>query len=214
MAELAKQKINIPKDAQGQLMWMYIDGEGKKDLQDNFKYTAQLKLTAEQAEPYVKEIDAFWEENRPAEWKVTAKDAKLDKSLKVGKPKAAFSLGYSEDEEGFFVFSFKTNPTFPDGTRKVVSIYNLKANKISLAGKKIGNGSIGALSGIMSIYKGGGNCGVTFYLDAVQLRKFIEFSTDAGFESMDEEGGFEGIDDSMSEFDNVAESEAKAAPRL
>jgi len=214
MSELAKQSFNVPKDAQGRLMWMFIDGEGKKDLQDNFKYTAQVVLSAEQAAPYVEAIEEFWEANIPATWKATAKDVKTDKSLKVGGPKPAHSLGYLENDDGDFVFNFKTNPTYVDGTQKVIDIYNLKANKISLGGKKIGNGSLGALSGIMSIYQGGGNCGVTFYLNAVQLRKFVEFSTDAGFDAIDEEGGFEGVDNSMAEFDNVEAEEKQATPRL
>ncbi len=214
--KLAQQSFNVPKDANGQLMWMFIDGEGKKDLQDEFKYTAQVRLTAEQAAPYIEEIDKFWADNRPAEWKATAKDVKQNSSLKAGGPKPAHSLGYLENDDGDFVFNFKTNPTYQDGTQKVIDIYNLKANKISLGGKKIGNGSVGALSGIMSIYKGGGNCGVTFYLNAVQLRKFVEFSTDAGFDAIDDEDGFEGIEGSVSEFENVeaAESDKKAAPRL
>ena len=77
MSELAKKSLILPTQADGRLMWMFIDGEGKKDLQGRLKYTAQVLLTAEQAEEYVNAIDEFWEENRPSTWKVTAKDAKL-----------------------------------------------------------------------------------------------------------------------------------------
>lgn len=210
-------KMVIPKDGKGVLKWLFIDGKGKDDLNGNPKYTAQVVLTPDQAGPYIETIQAYWEENRPANWKVTKADAVKDKKLKVGDPKDPTYLGFKEDEDGNFVFTFKTNPTYQDGTQKVIDIYNAKAVKISLGDKKIGNNSLGALSGIMDIFHNTGNCGVTFYLNAVQLTKFIEFSTDAGFEAQDEEG-FEGLDDSMSEFEAVdnssSESSEGAKPRL
>jgi len=205
--------FNVPKDAKGKLMWMFIDGEGKKDLQGNPKFTAQVELTPEEAAPYIAEVEEYWEENRQPGWKYSKAEAtKLKDPKLAGTPKPAHSLGFLENEDGNFVFNFKTNPTYADGTAKVIDIYNARASKISLGGKKIGNGSLGALSGIMDVYDGGGNQGVTLYLNAVQLTKFIEFSQDAGFETQEE--GFEGVDNSMTGFENTEESEAPATPRL
>lgn len=209
-------KINIPKDAKGELKWLFIDGEGKKNLSGVLKFTAQVVLTPKQAEPYIEQVKAFWEENRPSTWKVTKADATKDTSLKVGDLKDPTSLGYKENEDGNIVFTFNTNPTYQDGTAKVIDIYNAKARKISLGGKKIGNGSLGALGGVMDIYENKPtSCGVTFYLNAVQLTKFVEFSLDAGFEASDEEGGFDGVDSSMNQFESQPEGEEEAAkPRL
>jgi len=199
----------VPRDAKGNLKWLFIDGEGKKDLQDKYKYTAQVVLTPDAAAPYIAELKELWEEYRPASWKVSAADVKKKTfpGLVAGDPKPAHSMGYKEDEDGNFAFNFKTNVAYADGTAKVVDIYNAKAHKISLGGKKIGNGSLGALSGIADGYQGGGNCGVTLYLNAVQLTKFVEFN-----DASDEEG-FEGVDDSMAGFEPQSDSE-EVKPRL
>lgn len=214
-------KMNIPTDATGTLKWLFIDGEGKENLSGVKKFTAQVILSPEQAQPYIEQVNAFWEENKPATWKITAADLKKEpqkfKGLKVGESKPPVSLGYKEDDDGNFVFTYNTNTTYADGTPKVVEIFNAKANKISLGGKKIGNGSEGALGGIMDIYNNKNlSVGVTFYLNAVQLTKFVEFTGSAGFDAAEVEGGFEGIDQSMDQFSAQSEGggEEQAKPRL
>lgn len=207
-------KFIVPRDAKGVLKWVFIDGEGKENLSGVKKYTAQVALTPEQAKPYIESIDAFWEVNK-VECKYTKADEKQNPAHKAGTPKPPASMGYKEDDDGNFVFTFSTNTTYQDGTPKVIDIYNAKATKVNLGGKKIGNGSLGALSGIMDVYDKANNAGVALYLNAIQLFKFVEFSTDAGFEAADsDEGGFTGIDSSMNDFEPVAESDTPAKPRL
>jgi hypothetical protein len=189
---MSTQAITSPV---GELQWVFIDGEGREDLSGNKKYSTSLVLDAETAAPFIAKIQEFWEDFKP-------------KGL--GAPK---STGYKEVDGDRFSFTFKTNPVYQDGTAKVVDIYNAKANKISLGGKKIGNGSKGSVSGAMGIYNAPGNqAGVTLYLNAVQLVKFVEFAGGASFEAQ-AEGGFEGLDDSTAEFTEQS-TEVEARPKL
>lgn len=200
------QKVKSPR---GELKWVFIDGEGREDQSGNMKYSACVVMTPEEAQPMIDAIDEFWEENKP-------RAAKKPKSLGFANEKV------NEKETGNISFMFKTNVTYPDGKANVVDVYNAKAKKISLGGRKIGNGSEGYISGSMDVYttdKTGKTAGVTLYLNAVQLTKFVEYEGNTGFEA--EEDGFEGFEDSTSDFEEVpdtknyeAEPEDDAKPRI
>jgi len=195
---MSTQKITTPV---GDLQWMFIDGEGREDLNGNKKYTANIVLDKDTAQTVIDKLEEFWNDNKP-------KGAKKPKSMGY-KPEKK-----DDKETGNFSFIFKTNPTYADGTDKEIAIYNAKANKISLGGKKIGNGSKGAISGSMGVYSAPGNQhGVTLYLDAVQLTKFVEFSEGADF-GVQEDGGFEGVDTSVEGFEEQSTVEDSAKPRL
>ena len=212
-------KIKSPK---GNLEWVTIDGDGKENLSGKLQYVANVVIEAN--DPIVAAIEKFWEDNKPAGFKKDAKSNGLyphkvatDESDENGK------VIYKED--GKLYLAFKTGTSFPDGKPKVVQVYNAKARKVSLPdGTKIGNGSVGVISGAMAIYtnttpKGAlVDAGVTLYLDAIQILKLEEFTTDAGFTADEPEDGeaWTGDEDWTGDERQVPEAEEKpkSKPRL
>lgn len=198
-------KMITPK---GELAWVTIHGEGKENMSGKLQYVASVILDPKKPEDkaFIESIDDFWDENKPQF---------------MGKRKAK-SIGYypcdplrgedgeplrddedkiKYDPEGRIMVSFKTGTTFPDGSTKKVKVYNSKAKEVSLGKIRIGNGSIGFISGAMDIYevtdskKKSIDAGVTLYLNAIQINKLVEFSSDDGFKPSDdeeEEGGWTG----------------------
>ena len=214
-------KIAKFKSPKGTLEWVTIDGEGKENLSGKLQYVANVVVEADS--PIVAQIEKFWEENKPAGFKKDAKSNgiyphKADTGKKDEDGKAIF------EEDGKLYLAFKTGTTFPDGSTKKVQIYNAKARKVELPeGTKIGNGTIGVISGAMGIYQNKTpkgalvDAGVTLYLDAIQVLKLEEFTTDAGFDADEsEEGGWTGDEGWTGEEESTgsAESEGKAKPRL
>ncbi len=212
MAKIAKFK-----SPRSPLEWVTIDGEGKENLSGKLQYVANTVIEAD--DPIIAEIEAFWEANKPKGFKKEAK------SLGIYAHKVATD---EKDEEGKPIFkedgkmylAFKTGTSYADGKAKVIQIYSASAKKTNLPeGVSIGNGTIGKVSGAMAIYENKTpkgalvDAGVTLYLDAIQIFKLEEFTTDAGFEAdEDEEGGFEGDENSFS--GEEATTETKAKPRL
>lgn len=206
----------------GDLEWVFITGEGKEDLQGSPTYTCQVVLEGSNAAALQAEIDDFWAANKPKG---------------IDTPK---STGYydhtTKDEEGNKVetgktaFVFKTATTFPNGSPKVIKVFNAKGAEVSLGDKKIGNGSRGRIQGAMGIYevqqKGRTiQAGVTLYLNGVQLTKFVEFVGGPSFDAVeDEEAGesFEGfgemgavLDEAPAEAETQQSAPAKGkTPRL
>lgn len=219
---MAKNPIQQFQSPIGDLEWCIIDGEGKEDLQGNMKYQVQLVLDGEKEEQLKKELDEFWEANKPA---------------KIKEPK---SMGYyahkvptgEEDEDGAKIyeetgkttFAFKTGTEYADGNPKIITIFNDKGKEVDLKGKKIGNGSRGRINGAMSIYtveqKGKIiQAGVTLYLNAIQLAKFIEYVGGPNFDEMPEdESEFEGVDsdgmDALDEKEDAPKEDKKQTPKL
>ena len=188
----------------GELQWMYISGEGKKNLKGVKVFAAALVLPEAEAILFKEQINTFYEENKPKKTKLK-------------------SLGYKavldeeKNETGFVSFNFWTGRTFPDGTPKIIKTFNAKGNEVSLGTKKIGNGSRGRIGGAMDVYRTDAKeSGVTLYLNSVQLTKFIEFTGSDSFEALEDEDGdsFEAVnDDGMSAVAEVGE-EPKATPKL
>lgn len=184
----------------GELAWVFITGKGREDLNGNDRYVASLKLANDSAE--LKAIKAaikkFWDENKP-------KGKGLPKSNGI---KAQLDNETGE-ETGFTLINMWTGTTFPDGKAKVIKTFNSKGIEVSLGQKSIGNGSRGSLSGVLAIYVNGPNTGVTVYLNAIQITKFVEYSSDAGFEDLgededsftgvDNEGGFDPVDNATNQ---------------
>lgn len=214
------QKINTPKAS---LVWVTIDGEGKENLSGKFKYVATAIVP--KTSQVVKDIQAYWEEHRPAGFKLTKKteqNPKGYKSIGIYPHKVETN---EVDEDGDKIYKehdelvelrFSTDTTWPDGKTKVIDIYNAKGRKVALPeGVKIGNGTLGCVSGAMGIYaqevKGKVvDAGVTLYLNAIQIIKLEEYSADAGFESHDdEEDGFTGEQDWEGETSQESAEEPK-----
>lgn len=227
------QKVVTPK---GELAWVTITGEGKENISGKLQYVASIILDPKHKEAdkaFIDSIEEFWADNKPS-W--------------MGKRKAK-SLGYylcdplrneagdvikddedkvQYDPEGRVMVSFKTGTTFPDGSTKVVKTYNSKAKEVSLGKLRIGNGSIGFISGAMDIYEVKDNkgkqldAGITLYLNAIQINKLVEFSSDDGFKPSEddenEEGGWtgdEGFEGTPAEPEADAKpTKGKAGPRL
>ena len=132
--------------------------------------------------------------------------------------------GETDTETSMLAFAFKTNTTFADGKQAKINVFNAAKGKVSLGDKKIGNGSVGRISGKMKRNESGKDISVSLYLSGVQLVKFTEYVDDGGFEADNEEGGFMGVDDdggfpADTSTDNADAADATAAkpktkPRL
>ena len=216
---------------EGELRWIFIDAPGKPaqdPLKPNRKQASlYVKTDSEGCKALVAALREFWNENKVKGQKLKSLGYREEANLKEGIDKDSEEAEKDENwiKTGMTAFSFWTGANWPlkpaqkaagatVGDDTVIDIYNSKGNKVSLGGKKIGNGSYGAISGTMAMYHNGTNHGVSLYLNAIQIVKFVEYTQDAGFEEQDEvEGGFEGVD---SEFDGVASEETggEAKPRL
>ena len=159
---MSKIKITTPK---GELKWASVTGAGKKDLQGRDIFSVDIEMPYERAQPLVDEINALWESDKPK----GAKDPK--------------STGYRVAEDGQTVkFTFKTSAVYPSGDPKEVTIYDAKAQRTKVT-DKIGNGSVGRVSGMASIYDAGVAArGVTLYLDSLQLIKLVRYEEAASFD--------------------------------
>ncbi len=201
------QSFVTPK---GELVWVFIDGKGKKDLNGNDRYTASLRLKNDSKElkEITKLIDTFWEDHKP-------KGKKGYKSNGIREEFKKDDEGV-EQETGYHLVNFWTGISFPDGSDKVIKIFRAKKMggqivqaEVNLGSKKIGNGSTGYISGAMDIYdQGGKNCGVTLYLNGIQLVKLVEFTGTMVLATPDEDD----IDDSWG--DDIESTEEEEKPKL
>jgi|TARA_B110000977_G_scaffold79592_1_gene106872 hypothetical protein len=159
---MSKIKITTPK---GEFKWASVQGAGKKDLQGRDIFSVDIEMPYERAQPLVDEITAFWESDKPK----GAKDPK--------------STGFRIMNDGMTVkFAFKTSAVYPSGDPKEVTIYDAKAQRTKVT-DKIGNGSVGRVSGMASIYDAGVAArGVTLYLDSLQLIKLVRYEEAASFD--------------------------------
>ena len=194
---LARMNIATPP---GLLSWVVISGVGADNYNKDgkvYKATITYPSDSPQCLALKKKINDFWKENLPKE------------SLK--------SLGYTalKDKEtkqltGFTEFKFDTKTTWPEDEKgvaapKVIKVYNAgnkaknqKPSEIFLGDKRVGNDSIGAISGIAGIYINGREAGVSLYINSLQLIDFKEFSEETGFEAADA-GGYQGDDKTVDE---------------
>lgn len=178
----------------GKLQWVVVTGEGKPDLNDNFKYQASflLKEGSEELAEMQSIIDAFWKENAPTGFKVYKScgiNPILDKPKKEG-----------GQPTGDFLLQMKTNITWPDGKPKKVTVKNSKGAEVQIGDTLIGNDTVGRLSGTLGIYtvrKGNQvtNAGVTIYLNGVQIVDLIEYVADDGMDALEVEDGWTGNED-------------------
>ncbi len=213
----AAKFLSSPVDQRRPLVWSKITGEGEENQSGKMQYLQSVILDPKNNKDdaaTIAKIDAFWEENRPAEKR---KAKSMGYYLNDPLLDADGEKQYDEDDHlvrdpnGKIILTFKTGTTFPDGKQKVVKIFSSKNKVISLGGQIIGNESEGIVSGAMGLYivksKQGKiqNAGVTLYLDAIQLKKFVPYEgDDAGFGASDDEDGFTGVDDDGEGFEGEA----------
>lgn len=203
----------------GELEWVIITGEGKLNtLNDTMQYTASLILDpeSEDCKTFIAELHEYWEDNRPKKYKGDPKSmgyyahkVKSDKTDEDGDP--------VYEESGKISFAFKTGTTYKDGKAKVITLFNSKGAKVSIGDQKIGNGSRGRIQGVCSVYEQPKAAGVSLYLNAIQLTKFVPYVGGPSFSAAaDEEAGedsFEGFDED-SGMTEEQEQAAPATPRL
>lgn len=206
------------------LEWVIISGEGKENtLNGNMEYQASLVLDPDNNEShktFVNNIDAFWKANKPTKYKQDEPKSNGLYPHKVPTGEKDEDGDNIYEETGKLVLATKTKTTFKDGNQKVIKVFNAKGAEISLGDKKIANGSRGRLKVVMSIYEQKdkkGNvlaAGVSFYLNGVQLSKFVEYEG-AGFDALEDEDGdgFEGVGDMGGITDDEASSTTEK-PRL
>ena len=163
----------------GNLKYVFITGDGRKQPNasdgtpkpNKFEASAIYPDDAPEIKEMEKEIKAYWKDNKPPK-----------KPMKSN----GISREYTRDEEGEKVYTgytlvqFKTLTQFPKkdgkpGNKKKVIVYNASGNEVNLKDKMIGEGSVGIIIGAMDIYNSDTGAGVTLYLNAVQLKKFVEY---------------------------------------
>ena len=207
----SKTAINV-QTPKGELEWVYYSGAGKENKHGKFKFQASVIVPEAEAQPFCDQIDAFWKENKPKGAKKANTCGYRNHSVKTDKVDEDGDPIY-EDVPGFIEFFFSTAATWPDGKPRKINVFNAKNQPVALT-KKIGNGSIGRLAGIMDIYDVSGNSGVNLYFSGIKLLKLEEYQEGPAFADDDEDAeyadAFTGDEDS--EF--TGEEEATSKPRL
>lgn len=213
--------------ADATLNWVFIDAPGKPAMDPTKpnRKVVSLYASIEKAQPLIDFIEEYWNENKGKGWNAKSLGFSVEKKLKEG--------GDVDNENhyiatGNVIFNFWTGANWPEkdksgkklangGQDRVIDIYTAKGAKTSLGNKKIGNGSKGAVSSTCTIYENGtgpkANRGVTLYLNAIQLTKFVEFSADAGFKAQDDEDAFAGVEETF-EGTKAEPAVEQAKPRL
>ncbi len=202
---MAQAKLNF-KTPLLPLEWISITGQGKlkmnKDASSedpkDYSYTATVVYPDEESMKKDKAIfDKFWRENKPQG--LTKQNYTMFKEEMVPTLDAAGKEQKDEDDaiikhaSGRWTLAAKTLTQWPDGKPNRVKTLRANGNPLDLGDKQIGNGSIGVLHGSIGINAFAGNEGLAFYLNAVQLKKFVEYSGADDVES-DDLGDDEGLD--------------------
>lgn len=204
--EMAVMKYNSPKL---ELRWVNIRGEGKPNMNGRMQYlaTAVVPADSEALEKLRADINSFWEDNKPKAWKGKPSSTGLSPIEPMlddeGEPQFDDEGKKVYDPDGAYGLVYKTGVSYKDGKNKKVRVFNAKAKEVELGDRQIGNGSVGVLGGSMAIYtvtdptgKKIAKSGVTFYLDSVQLSKFVAYTgADPGFTADEDEEGFSDFDD-------------------
>lgn len=181
MAKTLKVPFKTPI---GELRWVNISAQGADQsmAKDGSKMqkVATIYLTGDQKEAVITELQRIWEA------------FKTEQGLKKGVlPKSTgyrFVTDEDGNETGEVSLCFKTNVKFPDGTENVVKVLNPKGQEINLGDRKIGNGSRGVIHGEAAYYDAQGTKGITLYLKAIQLTKFVEYQQNVDAEDLSAEG--------------------------
>jgi len=175
--------VTSPK---GSLLYVNITGQGKENYDgDGYDYVATVDVPKKEAKLFMSEIDEFLEDNQPS------KSHKL-RSLPYRTHKDSDKI-----PKDMVRFNFKTQTTFESGDTRKINLFNHKNERVSLPdGTKIGNGSVGLISGKITIYTGKKDYGATLWLNGIQILKFEEYIEDSGFEEQDD-GDFENFDTNL-----------------
>lgn len=181
MAE--KITLVIPNEERckpAELPFGVVTGEGVPDF-DNVKskgkrggmeFSLAIQLDKKQAKDFNEEIMEYWADNKPK--KAGKKPANFDNIVRKGK----------DDYKGTFVVYAKTQIEF-EGDKgtipNVVQIVNHEGTKLDPEEfGYIGKGSEGRAAVILSVYGDDEDAGVSVFLSAVKLTKFVKLEAKGG----------------------------------
>ncbi len=188
------------------LSWVSITGQGKLKMNaedngdpSNYSYTATVTYPDEKSmQEDKKKLDAFWRENKPQG--CTKQGYEMFKPEMVADLDKDGNEQHDEDDAlikkatGRWTLAAKTLTHWPkDGKQNKVKVLRANGDILSLGDKIIGEGSIGIIHGSVGINAYSGNEGLAFYLNAIQLKKFVEYTGGDDVETEDL-GGDEGMD--------------------
>jgi len=160
--------------------WIYLDVPNTK-----WKAEGEYKLTLRIPEdhPFLEALDTLTE-NAVEHCKIGLKPVELKKQAGI----VTWSCYAKEldaetgDETGFCLMGLKTNATAKNKkTGKVIDLqpklFDARGRRINPSRIKIGNGTVVSCNISPLAYRaaGLGKTGVTFYLNAVQIKKLVEF---------------------------------------
>ena len=168
-------RIVTPK---GNLEWAVVSGEPTEDASGRPVFSASLVLEKEAAKILEDKIESFWQEHKPNNKPANSLGFKPH-YISRGKDKNGEII---KDLTGKTSFRFKTGAFFPDGKKAEVKLRDALMNPFELGNRRIGNDTIAIVSGKMAIYDARGSTGVTLFLKAIQILKFVEYSEELGFE--------------------------------
>ncbi len=189
------------------LEWVNISGQGKLKMNkdddgtpSNYNYTATVIYPDEASMKKDKAIfDKFWRENKPSG--CTKQNYDMFKPEKAPTLDDAGKEQHDEDdaiikhETGRYTLAAKTITHWPkDGKPNVVKVKRANGEPLVLGDRTIGEGSIGVIHGSIGINAYTGNEGLAFYLQAVQLKKFVEYTGNDDVQT-DDLGPDEGMED-------------------
>lgn len=209
----------------GPLSWVQITGQGKLNYnEDGYNYVSTLTLDKKTAEPLIAQIDEI-AKGCPADKKFKSNGYRAvfvdkDGNQFVETDNRSFDAKAGDKETDLLAFSFATRTKFDDGKPTVIGVYNAKGDKVVLGDRLIGNGTIGSVSAKGKVYVNGKNTGVSLYLKAIQIVKYVPYDGDAGFAAVDaDEDAFTGFDEANDDFQSDAPvdkpaEQTKTKPKL
>lgn len=204
----------------GELYYVNIAGQGKLNYnEDGYEYVASIRLSGEKAEQLIEKFDEVAATMPKGETLKSCGYRELvkDKEGKLRSPTKKNPKQKDEEDTGIFEFLFKTNTTYQpkDGAvvKKKINVFNKNAKKIELGDVRIGNGTLGAISGVLEGGSYKKEFSVSAYLNSIQIVKLIEYEGNAGFEAQ-EDGDFEGVEDSESGFTGQPEETSEAPAKV
>lgn len=209
------ETIVTPK---GALKWVNISGVGKPPVggEGAFTYVASLVLSKAEAQPLIDNIKSMYETNKDGKhalkslgFKPCTSDGKVTTVDGPKKPDGTVpQIPQETADTTHFSFNFKTNTVFKNGGIKEIPVYNASNEVVNIGNKKIGDGSVGCISGKLAYYTYGADDGISMYLNFIQLLEFVEYKAEAGFQT--QEGSFEKVEEEVSGFETQTSGAPKA----
>ena len=192
------------------LMYAHISGQGKlkydpngeldKNDPHNYIFSINCVLTEDQAKAFEVMAKKYWNENKPNG--LTKQNYFLTKPVleptldSDGKEQKDEDGAVIKHETGMHTLEAKTTTVWHDDTANPVKVMRANMNPLNLGAKVIGEGSVGVIHGSLGISTFKGNEGLAFYLTAVQLQKFVEYTGGGEVDAEElEEAEDDGMDD-------------------